>query len=112
MNPFTNFNHFIAFFLPGLILARTVLAGLSLILDKNLLEYAINLPAQSAFPLIVVLGAIFGLLVDEIRHSWIEERVFEKNRHRQQGYCVACFRPASIEHGVFNDGAQDMVSSR
>jgi hypothetical protein len=77
MNPFSNFNHFIAFFLPGVVLVASVLAGASLAIDKDLIALLLGLPTQTLLLIIILAGALFGLLLDEVRHVCIEGRIEE-----------------------------------
>ena len=72
MNPFTNFNHFIAFFVPGIFLTGTVLAFVSMVTGKNALPFVMALRPEASLTYVIVLAASLGLFLDELRHKWIE----------------------------------------
>ena len=72
MTPFTNFNHFIAFFVPGIFLTGTVFAIISLTIGKDVLPFMTALRPEASLTYVVVFATLFGLFLDECRHKWIE----------------------------------------
>jgi hypothetical protein len=68
MEPFSNFGHFIAYFVPGVVLAVAFMMAGSLLAATNLLN---DSQIQNLI-VIVVLGTILGLFVDELRHKHFE----------------------------------------
>lgn len=103
MDPFKNFNHFISFFLPGVILFIMMLMLLSLLIGDNLLnkEYFSGLIA------ITLIGAsILGLGVDEIRHVLLEERFFVTPWHNEHKISenlpdFVCYVPGKISLDLY-----------
>lgn len=86
MNPFSNFNHFIAFFVPGIVLATAVLAAGSLAVGKDLVALVILGPTPGGSVVVtIVFGAFFGLLIDEARHAWVEDW-FDSNWATERQY--------------------------
>lgn len=67
MNPFEDFNHFIAYFVPGIGLFLVALASVSLFEGSN------SLLRDPNFLVILVGSTIAGLFLDEARHVWLEE---------------------------------------
>jgi hypothetical protein len=66
MNPFADFNHFIAYFVPGIGLLSVVLAFMSLVEGQNFLL------GEISFLVILVGSTVAGLFLDEARHVWLE----------------------------------------
>ena len=75
MNPFKEFNHFIAYFVPGVVLFVISLSLISIIGGTNILVIFIS--SSSYIFVTLIVGTILGLLLDEFRHVCLEER-FEK----------------------------------
>ncbi len=72
MNPFDDFGHFIAYFIPGIVLAVVLAMGLSCVIGGNLLTE--NGFAQNV-TLALVLATILGLFIDELRHTQFEKYI-------------------------------------
>jgi len=80
MEPFKNFNTFIANFIPGFILFFILVIFSSLIFNTDLLK--INYFQNTFF--IIIGSAIMGIFVDDIRHFLIEEKL-EKRWSKKTG---------------------------
>jgi len=73
MNPFKEFNHFIAYFVPGVVLFVVLLMVSSLLLGTNVL-ISNNLFSTGIF-ITLICGTILGLFIDDVRHSFIEPKL-------------------------------------
>jgi hypothetical protein len=82
MDPIKNFNHFIAYFIPGIILLLVVLMLVSLGAHQDLL--AKDFTFKYVF-LVAVGSVILGLFVDDARHNTIENWL-EKAWASRNGY--------------------------
>jgi hypothetical protein len=79
MNPFQEFSHFIAYFVPGIGLFSVVLASMSLVEGRDLLLQ------NTSFLVILVGSTVAGLFLDEARHAWLEPR-FERKWADKKGF--------------------------
>jgi hypothetical protein len=78
VNPFEDFKHFIAYFVPGVALFFAVLGSVSLIEGNNSLVQGAN------FLVILVGSTIAGLFLDEARHTWLEPWLEGNWAHRRR----------------------------
>ena len=72
MNPFKEFEHFIAYFVPGAILFATVLSCLSLFFQIDLL-----LLTKGTISVTIIGSTVMGLFLDDARHEWVDDKIFD-----------------------------------
>lgn len=89
MDFFKDFNHFIAYLVPGILLAIVGASGFSLLLQHDALK-DIFLSADTYWDIIffttIVVGIVLGIFIDGIKHNTIERLFwnfwYHKNRKR------------------------------
>ncbi len=85
MNPFSEFNHFIGYFLPGVVLFVLSLVISSLVAGQDWLSISfLSALVKGHFFAILIASTILGLLVDGVRHLF-DEKVFEEPWARREG---------------------------
>jgi hypothetical protein len=72
MDPFKDFGHFIAYFIPGVISFVLLLLALSIISGSDLLSG--NIFTTYIF-ITLICSSILGLFIDEFRHTFLEEHL-------------------------------------
>jgi hypothetical protein len=83
MNPFDKFSHFIAYFIPGVVLFVAVLMLVSILIGVNLL--LVNGLFSTGVLMCLITASILGLFIDEFRHTFLENSI-EKCLLESLGY--------------------------
>lgn len=73
MDIYNKFEHFISYFLPGIVLSFVVLADMSIFLHKNLVLAFYN--SKNFIPVIIIAASIFGIILDGFRHVFIDSEI-------------------------------------